>query len=178
MSIFPRKSSALTQIPMREFLERIVDERDKQYDARFRAAEIAVSAALSAQEKSTKDAFLASEKAIIKAEDAQREYNARSNEFRGQLDDQAKTLMPRPETTALFRAVDEKLIVIQSNYERRLEVLQSNIEKINESLVKEIAGLREYRSETSGKTIGANALWGYLVGAAGVILAVIFHFVK
>src|SRR6202035_5755903 len=95
-----------------DFYERISEERDRQYDQRFRAAEIAVSAALSAQEKAVAaaflasekaiikaqeaqgDAFLASEKAIIKAEEAQKDYNLRSNEFRGQLDDQAKTLMP------------------------------------------------------------------------------------
>jgi hypothetical protein len=37
----------------------------------------------------TRASFEASEKAIVKAENAQRDYNVRSNEFRGQLDDQA-----------------------------------------------------------------------------------------
>ena len=86
---------------MRDFMQRLVDERDKQYDARFRTAEIAVTVAFAAQKESTANAFLASEKAIVKAEEAQRAYNERSNEFRGQLDDQAKMLMPRSEVNTL-----------------------------------------------------------------------------
>ncbi len=192
-------------IRLREFYERVIDERDRQYDQRFRAAEIALSAALSAQEKAVAAAFLASEKAIIKAEEAQKDYNIRSNEFRGQLDDQAKTLMPRPETVALFKAMDEKLLIAQNNYENRLEGVKAAIEKSNDDSIKALAEvrlamthllstdayearhtelqrqvneLREARSEISGKSAGANALWGYLIAIAGIALVLIFHFVK
>ena len=96
-------------IAKHEATKTIMDERDRLYDTRFRAADTAVSAALSAQEKQTTLVFQASEKAIVKAEEAQREYNIRSNEFRGQLDDQAKTLMPRPETLTLFKALEDKI---------------------------------------------------------------------
>lgn len=95
-----------------------VEERDRLYSAQFKASETAVSAALSAQKESTGSAFTASEKAIVKAEDAQREYNVRSNEFRGQLDDQAKTLMPRTEAAAMFKASEDKL----EDLKKRLEV--------------------------------------------------------
>jgi hypothetical protein len=142
---------------IREYLERIIDERDRLYDVRFKAAETAVSAALLAQEKQTSAAFLASEKAIVKAEDAQREYNVRSNEFRGQLDDQAKLLMPRTEASVATRALDDKLGIMKGEFERRLDVI-----------AKEIAGLRESRSEIGGKAAGSHALFGYIV--AGVSL--------
>jgi hypothetical protein len=132
-------------------LVQVVDERDRLYDVRFRAAEAAASAALAAQEKATNAAFAASEKAIVKAEDAQREYNVRSNEFRGQLDDQAKTLMPRPETLTMFKAVDEKLL----------------------ALSREIAGLRESRSESGGKSIGTHAVVAYVIAAISIILALL-----
>jgi len=94
---------------VRDFMQRLVDEHEKQYDARFRAAEIAVTAAFAAQKESVTNAFAASEKAIVKSEEAQRAYNERSNEFRGQLDDQAKMLMPRSEATALIRSLEDKL---------------------------------------------------------------------
>lgn len=89
-------------------LRELVDERDRLYKERDESRKTAVDAALQAAKEKTTDAFLASEKAIVKAEDAQREYNARSNEFRGQLDDQAKTLMPRIEADAKFQALEDK----------------------------------------------------------------------
>lgn len=106
-------------------------ERDRRYTERFssleanigdrfRASEIAVSAALSAQEKavqaafaaqekSTTAAFAASEKAITKAEDAQRAYNERSNEFRAALDDSAKLQLSRTEADGRFKTLDDKM---------------------------------------------------------------------
>jgi formaldehyde-activating enzyme involved in methanogenesis len=77
-------------VTVRVFVERIMDERDRLYEAKFKAAETAVTtalssaekavnAALAAQEKQTASSFAASEKAIVKAEEAQREYNIRSN---------------------------------------------------------------------------------------------------
>jgi hypothetical protein len=103
-------------VSLREFIEMVIAERDRGYmerfrsidaslDRRFKDNEIAFSAALTAQEKATSAAFLASEKAIVKAEDAQRDYNARSNEFRGQLDDQAKTFLTRFEADSKFEAI-------------------------------------------------------------------------
>jgi hypothetical protein len=143
-------------------LVQIVDERDRLYDVRFRAAEAAVGAALAAQEKGTNAAFNASEKAISKAEDAQREYNIRSNEFRGQLDDQAKTLMPRPETTSLFQNVDDKINTVRSELNSRIE-----------ALIKDIASLRESRSESGGKSLGTHAVIAYVIAAISIILALL-----
>src|ERR1700722_3073367 len=74
------------KVSIREYLVSIIEERDRLYDMRFKASETAVNAALAAQEKAVTAAFTASEKAIVKAEDAQKDYNNRSNEFRGQLD--------------------------------------------------------------------------------------------
>jgi len=108
-------------------LREILDERDRLYKERDESRKTAVDAALQAAKEKTADAFLASEKAIVKAEDAQKEYNERSNEFRGTLEDQARTLLPRFEADSRFGAQDEKL----------------------EALRKEVQSLRESRSEGS-----------------------------
>jgi hypothetical protein len=110
-------------------VEKLMDERDRLYLEKFRASEVAVDRAITASDKQTATSFLASEKAIMKAEEAQREYNIRSNEFRGQLDDQAKTLMPRLETQTLFKAYEDKL----------------------EDMKRQLSELREYKSEGGGK---------------------------
>ena len=141
-------------------LVQVVDERDRLYDVRFRAAEEAVGAALAAQEKGTNAAFAASEKAIVKAEDAQREYNIRSNEFRGQLDDQAKTLMPRPETISLFKNMDDKLSNVRNEMNSR-----------DDGALKDIISLRESRSESSGRYIGVREVVAYVITLISIILA-------
>jgi hypothetical protein len=126
-------------------------EADRRYEDRFRGAEGAVAAALAAQKELTSAAFASSEKAIVKAEDAQREYNVRSNEFRGQLDDQAKTLMPRIETENRFGTMDAKV----------------------EEIKKELASLRESRSSGWGKDqaeADAHATSKWIVGLVIVVV--------
>lgn len=90
-------------------IESLMDERDRRYEDKFRALDSATEKALAAVREQTASAFKANETAISKAEEAQRSYNERSNEFRGQLDDQAKRLMSREEALSKFVAYDEKL---------------------------------------------------------------------
>lgn len=52
-------------------LDRLYEERDRRYEDRFKAQELAVAAALAAQEKLTAAAFAASKEAILKAEASQ-----------------------------------------------------------------------------------------------------------
>lgn len=180
----------------REYLERVIDERDKLYadrfralekliderdrlyesrfkaletnsDSRFRAQEIAVNAALAAQEKSVSAAFAASEKAIVKAEQAQKEYNERSNEFRGQLDDQAKTLMPRPETLSMFKGLDDKLIGSVAQLEAKIEGTNSQIDS-----------LRQSRSEGGGRDIARRESGEKNQWSAGLIIAVLLALIS
>ncbi len=125
---------------LREKLEKLIDERDLNYKDR-------VQVAIAAQKALTDASFAASEKAVLKAEEAQREYNLRSNEFRGQLDDQAKTLMPRVETDGRFAALEAKLNEVKSD----------------------VSDLRESRSAIGGKSAGISALWGFIIAAFGFI---------
>ena len=117
----------------------------------FKESKSAVDKALTAQKEMTSVIFAASEKAVSKAEEAQREYNVRSNEFRGQLDDQAKTLLPREEARVLFTSLDQ-----------RLEVLK-----------KEIDSLRESRSEMSGRDLADLARHEQKNWSVGIISALV-----
>lgn len=108
----------------------VIDERDRRYTSLFEEAKDAMRSALAAQKELTDSSFKSSEKAIIKAEDAQREYNLRSNEFRGQLEDQANRLMPKEEANTRLSVVDDKI----------------------EDVKKDIASLRESRGEVGGRS--------------------------
>lgn len=92
-----------------ETIEKVAEERNRRYEDKFRGSDTAVAAALAASKELTSAAFASSEKAIIKAEEAQRESNAKSNEFRGQLSDQASTFMPRLEAESRINALAEKV---------------------------------------------------------------------
>jgi len=145
-------------VGLREYFERIIDERERLADTRFEA----VYAAQTAAEKQVAIAFAASEKAIVKAEEAQREYNIRSNEFRGQLDDQAKTLMPRAETDARFNSLEDKFALIQKSMDIKVEEVK-----------KDVISLRESRSESGGKAQGLSGGWAAAVGILGLVSLVI-----
>lgn len=98
-----------TPVTLRQYCERVFSEHEKRWTegvayimGKIETLEKGIHAEIQAQQSNTAIAFTASEKAIEKAETAQREYNARSNEFRGQLDDQAKTLIGREEVNKRF----------------------------------------------------------------------------
>lgn len=143
-------------------LRRLMDERDRLYMTRFQSSDTAVDRALAAQEKAVAAAFLASEKAIIKAEDAQREYNIRSNEFRGQLDDQAKTLMPRPETLTMFSSTEEKINSLRRNLEDKISVAQSSI-----------GDLQLSKAELQGKASQSSVSTAFILSAIGLALGIV-----
>ena len=136
-------------------IRELMDERDRRYTGQFNDSKTAVIDALAAQKEQTASVFASSEKAIIKAEDAQRSYNERTNELRGALDDQNKTLLPRTEAEARFFSVEEKI----------------------DEVKKEIANLREYRSAGSATTKAEDAAattHKWLIGlAVGVMLAML-----
>jgi len=147
------------KINLREFftlwierLEETLEERDRRYEDRFKAQETAVANAFAAQKELTNSVFNSSEKAISKAESAQSEYNLRSNEFRGQLDDQAKRLMSRDEALGRFEAIDHRISEIKDS----------------------IANLRESRSESGGQRGQSHWMIGLAVtiGIAGASAAV------
>lgn len=135
-----------------ESLSKIIDERDRQYGIQFKAAEETVHAALASQDRQMTSSFLSSEKAIAKAEQAQSEYNIRSNEFRGQLDDQAKLLMPRAEAQSMFTAYEDKLENVKEVIVSNKDATDIAADRLRDEFAKEITSLREARSEASGKT--------------------------
>ena len=78
---------------------------DVRYDQRFQAQKDAIQAALVAQEKAVNAALTAADRAVAKAETAAERRFDSVNEFRGQLDDQARTFVPRGEYAALLERV-------------------------------------------------------------------------
>jgi hypothetical protein len=126
-------------------------EKDLRDQQRFDAAERALQAALIAQERAVQAAQQAAATAATKAEIASEKRFDANNEFRGQLADQAATLMPRAEA------------------EQRIGQLAEKIEELRSS----IDTLRNGATGTQGRSAGLNAGWAYLVGAVALVGSVI-----
>lgn len=84
-------------------------EMDLRYQQRYDAQRQALDAALLAAEKAVQTALTAAEKAVAKAETAAEKRFEAVNEFRGQLADQAATLVTRVEFNAATTAQNEKI---------------------------------------------------------------------
>jgi len=113
-------------VPLKEHIERLLSERDRQYAQRF-----------DAQEKAVASALAAAKEAVLKAEAASDRRFESVNEFRQTLTDQAATFAPRAEVDLRF------------------------------------ASLEKDRDHSAGRGAGLNAMWGYVVGAAGLVVAVV-----
>lgn len=94
--------------------------------------------------------FVASEKAIVKAEEAQFAYNSTHNDLARKMDQQYKEMVPRQEANLKW-----------DGFEKDLEELR-----------KGIANLREARSELGGKFSGTQVIIGFIFAVAGLLAAV------
>jgi hypothetical protein len=80
-----------------EAFKKLMEERDRRITERFQA-----------MDEKTGLALTSSKEAVAKAETATEKRFDAVNEFRGQLKDQASTLLPRAEAEAKFKAYDDK----------------------------------------------------------------------
>lgn len=129
-------------------LHSLMDERDKRYQERLENQKEALALALAAQNKFHDSIFKMSQEAIAKAEDAQKEYNIRSNEFRGQLDDQAKTLMPRSESLGLHQANRERFDQLRDESRILVDGLRNELVTLQKTM-SQMVGTKDGRSDFS-----------------------------
>lgn len=145
-------------VSLKEFFETLLKERDLYYTEKIKYLETRIvsvddkhSAAVSAVKEVSAATSAASEKAILKAEDAQKELNIKNNEFRGQLKDQASLFISNAEARLQFTNFDDKLNLMRGDFERRIE----HLSKID--------------SERSGKSAGMQTSWAMLIAVIGII---------
>ena len=94
------------KISLREHIEALLDERDKRYEERFEAMQVAVQKAEAATEKRFESV----------------------NEFRSQLSDQSRTFMPRSESETLHNNEHLRLDGIEKRVEKMENVKQGGIQ--------------------------------------------------
>ncbi len=148
-------------------MEDLHDERNRNYLDKVKLLNEASEKALVAVEKQTSIAFAANKEAITKAEEAQLSYNIRSNEFRGQLEDQAKRLMAREEALSKFSAYDEKL-----------EECKVEIVKLREAHMQGVGRKEQSTEGRQASQWSAGHLLSTIIAVVGFALAIIAMVLK
>lgn len=126
----------------------LIHGNDRRYEQRYDASQKALEAALMAQKEAINAALAAQDRAVTKAELATEKRFESVNEFRGTLDNQQRTLIPRQEVDVLIKGVDEKI----GNLTKQVDQL--------------LARQRERAAEGAGMKGG----WGLAVGVVGFVL--------
>jgi hypothetical protein len=160
-------------ISLREYFTLWVTRLEKDMDGRFKASDEAVKAALAAQKELTATAFASSEKAIVKAEEAQREYNVRSNEFRGQLDDQAKLLITRTEAISRFETIDKRGEETKLRHDAEIASLRAEIGNLRESRSEGVGSNISLRDSRTQGNIDTSRMITIIIAAVGISVGII-----
>ena len=129
----------------------LIDGNDKRYEERFSASQKALELGLAGQKSEISAALAAADRAVLKAETATEKRFESVNEFRGTLDQQQRTLIPRSEVDVLMRGVEEKIT--------------ANTKALDE-IKATIAAMQSERA-------GIRGGYGYAVGIVGFVLTVV-----
>lgn len=162
------------------------EEKDVRDQQRFDAQQLALRDALLAQEKAVSAALEAAQQAVLKAEGAAEKRFENMNEFRGQLADQAATLMPRQEMQVLVDAINEKIGIIIETYVTRdvyntahvdlVHRVDSTVESINAQNVRLTGMAAGTKGEQAGGDRTVTLIFGVITAVAliaSVVVAII-----
>ncbi len=126
---------------LRAHITSLIEGNDKRYEERFITSQKALELGLAAAKSEIAAALAAADRAVQKAEAATEKRFESVNEFRGTLDNQQRTLIPRSEVDVLVSGLNEK-----------------------------ISQLTKQMDNLSAERIGIKGGWGYAVGALGFVL--------
>lgn len=127
----------------------VIAGNDKRYEERFAASQKALELGLMGTKSEISLALQAADRAVQKAEAATEKRFESVNEFRGTLDQQQRTLIPRSEVSVLVEGLNEKIASLTKGHDEQKAIVS------------------KMQAERQGVVGG----WGYAVGAVGLLLA-------
>ena len=122
----------------------LVSAEATRVDQLFQARDAAVDRLFISQREAVNLALTAADRAVTKAEIASEKRFEGVNEFRAQLGDQQRTLMPRAEAESRINELNAKVGVLE-----------------------------RFRTEQLGKGVGSKEGWGMAVGFVALVLTVL-----
>ena len=157
-------------IEIRDYIRERIESNEELFAAKLAAHDELSEAKLTAMGEVISANMRAAERAAQKAEEAQHEYNTRSNEFRAQLKDQADMLMPRAETLSLFKSTDDKMAAAIAVADDKLREFRRTYEERHEILRQQVEALRTFQSSVGAKDEGSTKTWLLVTSVVGFAL--------
>jgi len=171
--------SQWTLVTLREYVLAIIQTNDARYSERFESSQTALNAALTAQQTAMQTAFTAqklsvdaalaaADRAVNKAEVASEKRFEGVNEFRGTLQDQQRTLMPRAEAEFADRVLAEKMDAMMKSMTEKIETMSTSLTMM--------AAQKIGSTDTISRFIAVGSLCiGFVGVAASIITIIILH---
>lgn len=172
------KNYVETQITLltKQFGDRL-DELEEKEDAKIDANKELYMQKFNDSKEAVANAFEASQAAITKSEIATEKRADSVYVSLGALQVALNEVVSRAEFNLASKNTDERYDILRKAV-ADIQILQtgfiteSTFEIRRAEIQKQVDELKEYRSEGQGKGIGLNAMWGYVVGAIGIIIAI------
>jgi predicted ABC-class ATPase len=127
----------------KEIREDLKDQKE-YFEAKIVANDRIYMQRFESGDKAVASALSSADRAVSKAESASEKRFDSVNEFRNTLADQQRTLMPRSESEILFKSLNDKY---------------NSLDKLV--------------STRQGEKKGEQNVWGYIIGALGILIAII-----
>lgn len=144
------QGSGWTIDTLHEHLVSLLEQAEERFDEKF----ITHRTLLDSQADKVELALNAADKAVTKAETATEKRFESVNEFRQTLSDRDRLSITRVEHDGFRDAIRTELSQMRDNMNEKFSALQTRIDR------------------TEGRGAGMGAVWGFIVGGAGVIAAV------
>jgi len=118
-------------------LRTLIDGNDKRYEERFLASQKALELGLAGTKTEIGAALVSADRAVQKAEVATEKRFESVNEFRGTLDNQQRTLIPRSEVDVIKMSLEEKIAQLTKTLDevRRSEALVGGVAQGGKAMV-------------------------------------------
>ena len=158
----------------KELTRVMFEERKSFIDERFNG----VDRAIAGIKEATSLAFAGSEKAIVKSETSQREYNVGHNDLSRKMENQYKDMLPRQEAERMITAMSEKfedlkkeIIEFRSHSEqdRGTYAQKTDLVSAVEKLEVALKPLLAFSINQQGRTAGVSSAWGVMIAVVGMI---------
>lgn len=153
-----RGELAVSVVALRDYFDARLDGLSERMDERFQA-----------HLKANEAAFHAAETATLKSEEATNDRFESVNEFRAQLNDQARTFVVRSEAQVVWNRTGERLTEIADRVNDASLLRRPEYNQAHSGLVERVEQLQQRLDRTEGRSVGLKSGWVIFLGAVAAL---------
>ena len=178
---FSKNDGDNLKVNLKEYFEKLLEGLEKNLQGKIDSVEKALLIQVKSQKDVADTAFQASQLAISKSEDAQKAYNARSNEFRDALSDANKNNISKSEYDTAHRNLVDKMDALSKSIDDRFFARVKIEDDKFEDLKQQISDLKIFKGTVNGSTEQSKADRAFafsIISMIGAIISIIIALLK